>query len=305
MRNIAAIMMGLVVYAANAETYSVPWEDSKIKIPNDGASRRMTTSPMTTTRTRNAQPIRKVQVPSDELMARIETGRQVVRKLEEIILPNVSFRPPVTLVDAVNYFRQVSRDYDTADVSEDQRGVDIVLRLPENVKEPSDAPVIPPFALRSVSLGETIDLVCWLTNMKILIREKIVMIVPSNHTVEREDLVIATNVDRQNARKLEGIILPDVSFRQPATIVDAVEYFKVASRDYDSPEIPLDQRGVNIVLLLPKYIKAPSDAPVIPNFSAHSISLKDAISLVCDVVDMKMFIRGKIVMIVPNNDKKS
>jgi len=124
------------------------------------------------------------------------------------------------------------------------------------------------------------------------------------------------------AKKLRDIVIPEVTFRPPATIIDAVDFFKQASRDYDDPEIPVEARGVNLVLKLastgaPAEQAAVSDdpfaapsasaggsegVPVIPAMSARFINLYDALKLVCDVTGMKFRIRGNIVMIVPLND---
>lgn len=125
-------------------------------------------------------------------------------------------------------------------------------------------------------------------------------------------------------KKLKSIVIPEVSFRPPATIVDAIDFFKQASRDYDDPEIPLDQRGVNLILKLSSAAQssategakegaasndpfaasatATTGIPVIPAMSARFISLYDALKLVCDVTGMKFRISGNIVMIVPLND---
>ena len=124
-------------------------------------------------------------------------------------------------------------------------------------------------------------------------------------------------------QKLKEIVIPEVTFRPPATIIDAVDFFKQASRDYDKPEIPVEQRGVNLVLKLssnataaPAAEAAPatdpfaapsaaantSGVPQISALSARFISLYDALKLVCDVTGMKFRIRGNIVMIVPSND---
>ncbi len=126
-------------------------------------------------------------------------------------------------------------------------------------------------------------------------------------------------------QKLKEIVIPEVTFRPPATIIDAVDFFKQASRDYDKPEIPVEQRGVNLVLKLSSNSApaataepaAPASAdpfaapaassqaggvPQISALSARFISLYDALKLVCDVTGMKFRIRGNIVMIVPAND---
>ena len=128
--------------------------------------------------------------------------------------------------------------------------------------------------------------------------------------------------DQVVQQKLRDIIIPEVTFRPPATIIDAVDFFKQASRDYDKPDIPLEQRGVNLVLKLASTgapaaaapaafdndpfgggaSAAPSGVPPIPALSARFISLYDALKLVCEVTSMKFKIKGNIVMIVPLND---
>ena len=130
--------------------------------------------------------------------------------------------------------------------------------------------------------------------------------------------------DQVVQQKLRDIIIPEVTFRPPATIIDAVDFFKQASRDYDKPDIPLEQRGVNLVLKLASSGNAPvaapaapavddpfgggggsgspSGVPPIPALSARFISLYDALKLVCEVTSMKFKIKGNIVMIVPLND---
>jgi len=123
------------------------------------------------------------------------------------------------------------------------------------------------------------------------------------------------------SKKLKKITIPEVTFRPPATIVDAIDFFKQASIDYDDPEIPLDQRGVNLILKLPQSAPTATPAeggaatdifssaatattgiPSIPAISARFLSLFDSLKLVCDVTGMKFRISGKIVMIVPLND---
>jgi general secretion pathway protein D len=130
-----------------------------------------------------------------------------------------------------------------------------------------------------------------------------------------------TKTDEQlMGKKLKKILIPEVTFRPPATIVDAIDFFKQASIDYDDPEIPVDQRGVNFVLKLPQSAPAAAPAaggtadifssaatattgiPSIPAISARFLSLYESLKLVCDVTGMKFRISGKIVTIVPSND---
>ncbi len=117
---------------------------------------------------------------------------------------------------------------------------------------------------------------------------------------------------------LSRIIIPEVKFDPPATLIDAMDFFKQASRDYDDPKIPLEKRGVSLVLRLREHdsgtraladnedpFAVPAtdcDAPVLPPISARFISLYDALRLVCDVTGYTFDIRGGLVMITPKHD---
>ncbi|MDY5954158.1 MAG: hypothetical protein SPK06_01845 [Kiritimatiellia bacterium] len=144
-----------------------------------------------------------------------------------------------------------------------------------------------------------------------------------------------TAVDAENAvsaeklieKKLNDIKLPEVSFRPPATVIDAIDFFNQQSREYDDPELEISKRGVNFVLKLNSAAQAPaaepaeadpfaaantatasastSGAPVIPNISARFISLGDALKLVCDVTGMKYIVKKNIVMVMPLNEPET
>ncbi len=130
-------------------------------------------------------------------------------------------------------------------------------------------------------------------------------------------------------KRMKDMMLPAISFRPPATIIDAVDFFRQASKDFDRPEIPVDQRGFNFVLQLDKALTsggaaapagdgkdadggfaaddaggdeaAPGDVPVIPNVNASNISLHEALKLVCQVCKpaYKFKVQGSVVMVMP------
>ena len=131
-------------------------------------------------------------------------------------------------------------------------------------------------------------------------------------------------------KRMKEMILPSISFRPPATIADAVEYFKQASRDFDRPDIPIDQRGFNFVLDLGKQLVSkggeaeedsgndfaatankdegaaaggsPDGMPLIPAIAANNVSLWDALKLVCRVTKFKFQIQeGPVVMVMPES----
>ena len=148
---------------------------------------------------------------------------------------------------------------------------------------------------------------------------------------EEKGATIKTKPDANSERTVEQTIiqrmkemrLPAISFKPPATIIDAVEYFRGASKDFDRPEIPLEQRGFNFVLKTPEAVRmhasaAPSEdaddfsdtgsdddaaagpigVPVIPMITASDISFYDALKLVCESVEYKFTVQGPIVMVM-------
>ena len=126
-------------------------------------------------------------------------------------------------------------------------------------------------------------------------------------------------------KRMKEMKLPAISFKPPATIIDAVEFFRGASRDYDRPEIPLEQRGFNFLLKTPETLRnaaasagseedsegfgggddsegsasgGVAGVPVIPMLTASDISFYEALKLVCESVDYKFKVQGSIVVVM-------
>ena len=128
------------------------------------------------------------------------------------------------------------------------------------------------------------------------------------------------SIEKAVLQKMRRVVIPELSFRPPDTIIDALDFFKQAFRDFDKPEIPLEARGVSLIL---KRLPSPNavkpaegddpfaggeasspDAPVIPAMTARHINLYDALKLVCDVTGMKFEIKSAgFIMITPLDDE--
>ena len=127
-------------------------------------------------------------------------------------------------------------------------------------------------------------------------------------------------MEQEIEKRMKEMRLPTIEFKPPATIIEAVEFFRTASRDYDRPDIPIEKRGFNFVLRTPvgaikqqAQEEASADdfssndsgeseatangLPPIPKITASDISFYDALKLVCDSVDYKFIVRGPIVKI--------
>ena len=137
------------------------------------------------------------------------------------------------------------------------------------------------------------------------------------------------SIEQSIEKRMKTMIIPSVSFRPPATIIDAVDFFRQASKDFDRPEIPVEQRGFNIVLQLDKVLtsggadaaaqqqpadnanafgaaaaeddSAPGDVPVIPNVGCSGLSFWESLQLVCKVCKpaYKFSIQGSVIMVMP------
>ena len=132
------------------------------------------------------------------------------------------------------------------------------------------------------------------------------------------------SIEQSIEKRMKEMMLPSISFRPPATIIDAVDFFRQASKDFDRPDIPVDQRGFNFILTLDKALTggaAPADnnaesafgasnseedasngaVPQIPTISASNLSLWEALQHVCKQVNFKFKVQGSVVMVMPKN----
>ncbi len=127
--------------------------------------------------------------------------------------------------------------------------------------------------------------------------------------------------EQEIIRRMKDMRLPNISFKPPATIVEAVDSFRQMSKDYDRPDLPPEKRGFNFVLRTPQPLtitqseesegfggeaEAPSNGlAVITAISASDISFYDALKLVCDTVDYKFVVNGSVVMVMAKGEASS
>ncbi len=147
---------------------------------------------------------------------------EVVKKMREMVIPEITLRPPCTIIDAIRYFKQASIQYDKTGISEAQRGVNFVLKVPMNFCDwkasstldpfPASAPVtnsVPVIPAMSplINLYDVLKHVCDITCMQFRIRDGVVWIVPYINTDEqlltrryflRKDLCERINDDSNN-----------------------------------------------------------------------------------------------------------
>ena len=129
------------------------------------------------------------------------------------------------------------------------------------------------------------------------------------------------SIEQEIEQRMKAMRLPTIQLKPPATIIEAVDFFRQASKDYDRPDIPLEKRGFNFVLKTPQgalksqqpqeessddfsdtasenTASAGNGLDPIPNITASDITFYEALKLVCDSVDYKFIVRGPIVMVM-------
>ena len=133
-------------------------------------------------------------------------------------------------------------------------------------------------------------------------------------------------VEQEIIRRMKEMKLPQVEFKPPATIIDAVEWFRQASKDYDRQDLPVEKRGFNMYLKPPETLRTNASensseeessgfgqedeaegsnsivgVPVIPILSCSDLSFYDALKYVCEAVKYKFKVQGSLVVVMHEN----
>ena len=123
-------------------------------------------------------------------------------------------------------------------------------------------------------------------------------------------------------KRMKDMILPMVEFKPPTTIIEAVEFFRQMSKEYDRPDIPDDQRGFNFFFKPPRVAtraeaveeessgfgaeddgaSAANPELVIPMIAASNISFYDALKLVCESVNYKFKVQNSMIVVLHQNE---
>ena len=129
------------------------------------------------------------------------------------------------------------------------------------------------------------------------------MITPTN----RPTVQLKQDAKRERAliAKMKGMKIQEVLFHPPATIIDALDFLYQASADYDDPEIPVRQRGINFAVKSPQRMvvktKPENNVPLMCNLGSMS-TLYNTLTNVCERVDARFTVRDNTVVICPATD---
>ena len=222
------------------------------------------------------------------------TEIDMIERLKRIEIPILDFKPPKTLPEAIGYFHKQSVEHGDPTKPKGERGIPFML------KGNLAGRAMPKILAKNISLYDALDLVCQATESSFSFSEVGSRVVVVIESTREEDLASGKGthdivhfrppIPRTNAEiglvgRMKRIVIPDISFKPPATVADAIEFLRKESVAHDDPTLPSGKRGINFVL------KAGNDGSLakrpIPPISTKKISLYDCFNLICEVTGLK------------------
>lgn len=192
-----------------------------------------------------------------------ESSALVAGKLDKIVLPSVSFKPPSTLADAVKFLNEASVQYDFGPT---KKGVKFVLSIGDDAP-----PAIPRISAKNMTLRDLLKL--------------IVKLVKCDYSVEGDVVRIVRSVV---ADKMDKIMVPTATIKPPATLIDAVGLLRELSWKYDPSK---NNKGISFILA------DGTNPPQMPKIVVNNIKFKDLLKLIVDSVGYAYSIEGNVVSI--------
>ena len=253
-----------------------------------------------------AVPQPKLQAIAAEKSEDDAKAAKIVQRMKAMRIPIMAFEPPKTIVDAIEFFLWASSKYDSAEIPEEERGFNFVLRADEELRanEESGASTLPSIKAADIGFYDALKLICESVDYTFYVDGSIIFVMPRNEYA-RQKAISATS---ETEERMKAMHLPEVAFEPSTTIADAFKFFCVASKKYDLPEIPVEKRGFNMIL---RAGCSKADAPVIPMLRLTDVSFYDALKFVFSSVGYEFEInydadlRDVIVAIKPCDNRKS
>ncbi len=138
-------------------------------------------------------------MPTVQLKQSAKKEKALSAKLKGITIPEPRFRPPATIIDAIDFLYQASSDYDEPALSVDRRGVNFAVKnpglmvyrhgnadyLPEIASKKSlaeERPSISALSVRFCTLLEALTNLCAYVDARFMIRDNTVVIYPAAET---------------------------------------------------------------------------------------------------------------------------
>ncbi len=215
---------------------------------------------------------------------------ELAEHMKRIVIPVLDFKPPTTLPDVITFLRQQSIEHGDPTQPKGERGIPFLL------KGNLAGRAVPKLLAKNISLYDALNLVCQATESSFFLQEgsgRVIVVIESTrvedaagngrtHNVRAfRPPVPRTHAEIGLVGRMKRIMIPSFSFKPPATVADAIEFFRDQSVEHDDPTLPKDKRGIHFVLKggdADKLAKTP-----VPKLAAKNISLYNAFNLVCEV----------------------
>ena len=104
----------------------------------------------------------------------------------------------------------------------------------------------------------------------------------------------------ETMRRMKVIVLPEVKFGPQTTLADAIGSLRDASIDHDSPNIPKDERGFSIILMMGN-----DGVPALPEIKLKNVRFHETLKTVCEAVRYQFTVdENGIVVVEPEGEAK-
>lgn len=103
----------------------------------------------------------------------------ILKRMKEMRLPSISFKPPATIVDVVEYLRWASRDFDNPAISLDMRGFNMELKRGEG-ENSNLVPIIPQITATDITFYDALNLVCECVEYRFEIANGTIVVLPKD-----------------------------------------------------------------------------------------------------------------------------
>ena len=227
-----------------------------------------------------------------------ESFKDVCRaKMEAVKIAEISFLPPSTLSDALEYLRKASIDLGNGAIPINKRGINFVIITnassgPEEDDSFIDDLVMPRMGAKDVSLYEALTLICQMACLTFEIVDENTVVVFSPvldfekiHLDSTKNSALSKNV----VEAMKKVCPVELHIKTPATIVEAVDALKYNGTDYifnlklDADKLDKDNHVTSRVWI-----------------SASNISLYDALRFVCLSSSARFEFFNKKTVIITN-----
>lgn len=244
---------------------------------------------------------RKLYAALDAASGGLDAASQAtIARMKEIIVPELSIKPPASLADAIAAFAEESARHGDPTLPKGERGVYFIIAA-DGSEDPSKTPV-PQIRARNLSLFNMLDLLCQSSGVTFRVKNGIVIVgtekaFSASKAATRP--VVTSAGDEASDRAvafLKRTVVPSVSFNK-APLREVMGWFREESQRHGDPTLPEDKRGVQFMLDFGDRMAALSNAPV--TLRSENVSLYESLTIVCNLAGCICEVRDGLAILSP------